>query len=74
MKKKYLIRKKQLYYKEIESLCFTAAILNELFQFSHDPDNQNHFSDMINDINGLLVTLSQNNSQYVERVPLKKGE
>ena len=70
MKKKYLIRKKQLYNTEIEALCATASILNELFKFSHDTDNQNHFSDMINDITELLVVLSQNNSQFVEKVPL----
>ena len=74
MKRKNLIRKKQLYSTEIDTLCAAGAIIHELFMFSENVENQSHFCSMSNDIAELLRELQQHNYQYVERVPITKGE
>ena len=33
-----------------------------------------HFVDMLNDISELLHDVTNNNNQYVEKIPIKKGE
>ena len=70
MKKKNLVRKKQLYSTEIDNLCFAAAICHELFMFSEDLENEQRFWNMETEITNLLQELSQNNNQFVEKVPL----
>ena len=74
MKRKNLVRKKQLYPTEIDKLCFAAAICHELFMFSEDLHNQERFWDLETDITNLLEELSQNNNQFIEKIPLQKGE
>lgn len=74
MKKKNLVRKKQLYQTEIDNLCFAAAICHELFMFSEGLDNQKRFWDLETDITNLLEELSQNNNQFVEKIPLNRKE
>ena len=74
MKRKNLVRKKQLYPTEIDNLCFAAAICHELFMFSDDLHNQERFWDLETEITNLLEELSQNNNQFIEKIPLKKGE
>ena len=74
MKKKYLVRKKQLYSTEIDSLCTTAAVIDELLKFCENTDNQNHLWNMLTDLEALVSDLAQNGNQYVERVPLKGGK
>lgn len=74
MKKKNLVRKKQLYQTEIETLCAATSIINELFMFSEDENNQQHFVDMLNDISELLHDVTNNNNQFIEKVPIKAGK
>lgn len=74
MKKKNLVRKKQLYSTEIDTLCLASAIVYELFKFSEDVEKQNHLGSMVDDLSDLLRELTENNNQYVEKIPLKKGE
>ena len=74
MKKKNLVRKKQLYPTEIDNLCFAAAICHELFMFSDDPENEQRFWDLETELTNLLEELSQSNNQFIEKIPLKKGE
>lgn len=74
MKKKNLVRTKQLYNTEFDILCSAAAIIHNLFLWSEDPDNILHYSDMENDLVELLQTLDDNKGKIVERVPIKKGE
>lgn len=74
MKRKNLVRKKQLYSTEIDNLCFAAAICHELFMFSEGLDNQQRFWDLETDITNLLEELSQNNNQFVEKIPLDRKE
>ncbi len=74
MKKKNLVRKKQLYSTEIDNLCFAAAICHELFMFSEDPENEQRFWDLETDLTNLLEELSHSNNQFVEKIPLRKGE
>lgn len=71
MKRKNLVRKKQLYQTEIDNLCFAAAICHELFMFSEVLDNQKRFWDLETDLTNLIEELSQSNNQFVEKVPLK---
>lgn len=74
MKRKYLVRKKQLYSTEIEALYTAASVINELFKFSEDIEKQNHLANMVDDISDLVRELTENNNQYVEKIPIKKGE
>ena len=74
MKRKNLVRKKQLYSTEIDALCLASAIVYELFKFSEDVEKQNHLGSMVDDLSDLLRELKENNNQYVEKIPLKKGE
>lgn len=74
MKKKNLVRKKQLYPTEIDNLCFAAAICHELFMFSEDLHNQERFWDLETDITNLIEELQKNNNQIIEKIPLVKGE
>lgn len=74
MKKKNLVRKKQLYSTEIETLCAATAIINELFMFSEVEENQMQFVDLLNGLSELLHDVTNNNNQFIEKVPLKKGE
>ena len=74
MKRKNLVRKKQLYPTEIDNLCFTAAICHELFMFSDDPENERRFWDMETDLTNLIDEMKNNNNQFVEKIPLTKGE
>ena len=74
MKRKNLVRKKQLYSTEIEALCSACSVVNELFNFSEDLEKQNHLRSMVDDLSDLLRELTENNNQYVEKIPLKKGE
>jgi len=74
MKKKNLVRKKQLYSAEIDNLCFAAAICHELFMFSEGLDNQKRFWDLETDLTNLIDELKNNNNQIVEKIPLTKGE
>lgn len=74
MKKKNLVRKKQLYSTEIDTLCAATAIINELFMFSEVEENQMQFVDLLNGLSELLHDVTNNNNQYVEKIPLKKGE
>lgn len=74
MKRKNLVRKKQLYSTEIDNLCFAAAICHELFMFSADMHNQERFWTLETKITNLIEELSQNNNQFIEKIPLKKGE
>ena len=68
-----LVRKKQLYTPEFETLCTAAAIIHELFNWSEDEFNINHFSYMENDLVNLLQELKCNNMEFVEKVSLKNG-
>lgn len=74
MKRKYLVRKKQLYKTELDSLCCAACVVNELFKFSEDIEKQNHLANMVDDISDLVRELTENNNQYVEKIPIKKGD
>lgn len=74
MKRKYLIRKKQLYKTELDLLCSAACVVNELFKFSEDIEKQNHLANMVDDISDLVRELTENNNQYVEKIPIKKGD
>ena len=74
MKKKNLVRKKQLYTTEIDNLCFAAAICHELFMFSEGLDNQKRFWDLETDLTNLIDELKNNNNQIIEKIPLVKGE
>ena len=74
MKRKNLVRKKQLYQTEIDNLCFAAAICHELFMFSEDAENENRFWNLETELTNLLEELSQSNNQFIEKIPLKKGE
>ena len=74
MKRKNLIRAKQLYKTEIDNLCFAAAICHELFMFSYDPENEHRFWTLETDITNLIEELQKNNNQFVEKIPIKKGE
>lgn len=74
MKKKNLIRKKQLYSTEIDNLCFAAAICHELFMFSESPENERRFWDLETDLTNLLEELSQSNNQFIEKIPLTRKE
>ena len=74
MKKKNLIRSKQLYKDSFESLCLAAAVIHELFMFSEDPDTVNHLSNMENDLMELLHDIEKNGLKYVEKVPIKAGK
>lgn len=71
MKKKNLVRKKQLYPTEIDNLCFAAAICHELFMFSDDPENEHRFWTLETDITNLIEELQKNNNQFIEKLPLK---
>ena len=71
MKKKNLVRKKQLYTTEIETLCSATAIINELFMFSEVEENQMQFVELLNGLSELLHDVTNNNNQYIEKVPLK---
>ena len=66
-----LVRKKQLYTPEFESLCTAAAIIHDLFNWSENEENISHFSYMENDLMNLLRELKENNMEFVEKVPLK---
>ncbi len=70
MKKKNLVRKKQLYSTEIETLCAATAIINELFMFSEVEENQMQFVELLNGLSELLHDVTNNNNQFVEKVPL----
>lgn len=72
--KKNLVRKKQLYTPEFESLCTAAAIIHDLFNWSQDEYNIGHFDSMENDLLNLLHELKSNNMEFVEKVPLKAGK
>ena len=74
MKKKNLVRKKQLYTTEIETLCSATAIINELFMFSEVEENQMQFVELLNGLSELLHDVTNNNNQYIEKVPLKSGK
>ena len=74
MKRKNLVRKKQLYSTEIDNLCFAAAICHELFMFSEDPENERRFWDMETELTNLLEELKNNNNQFVEKIPLNRKE
>ena len=74
MKRKNLVRKKQLYGAEIDNLCFAAAICHELFMFSEGLDNQNRFWDLETDLTNLIEELQKNNNQFVEKIPLNGKE
>ena len=74
MKRKNLVRKKQLYSTEIDNLCFAAAICHELFMFSEDPENERRFWDLETELTNLLEELSKSNNQFIEKIPLKKGD
>ena len=71
MKRKNLVRKKQLYSTEIETLCAATAIINELFMFSEVEENQMQFVELLNGLSELLHDVTNNNNQFVEKVPLK---
>lgn len=74
MKKKNLIRSKQLYKDSFDSLCLAAAVIHELFMFSEDPDNVNHLCNMENDLMDLLHDIDNNGLKFVEKVPLNRKE
>ena len=74
MKRKNLVRKKQLYPTEIDNLCFAAAICHELFMFSEGLDNQKRFWDLETDITNLIEELQKNNNQIIEKSPLDRKE
>ena len=74
MKRKNLVRKKQLYSTEIDNLCFAAAICHELFMFSEGLDNQKRFWDLETDITNLIDELKNNNNQIIEKIPLDRKE
>ena len=74
MKRKNLVRKKQLYTPEIETLCGAAVICHELFMFSESPENENRFWNLETELTNLLEELQKNNNQFVEKVPLKAGK
>ena len=71
MKRKNLIRAKQLYPTEIDNLCFAAAICHELFMFSYHTENEQRFWTLETDITNLIEELQKNNNQFVEKVPLQ---
>lgn len=74
MKRKNLVRKKQLYPTEIDNLCFAAAICHELFMFSEGLDNQKRFWDLETDLTNLIDELKNNNNQIIEKIPLDRKE
>ena len=74
MKRKNLVRKKQLYQTEIDDLCFAAAICHELFMFSEGLDNQKRFWDLETDLTNLIEELKNNNNQIIEKIPLDRKE
>lgn len=74
MKRKNLVRKKQLYSTEIDKLCFAAAICHELFMFSESPENERRFWDLETELTNLLEELQKNNNQFVEKIPLYRKE
>ena len=74
MKRKNLVRKKQLYSTEIDNLCFAAAICHELFMFSEGLDNQKRFWDLETDLANLIDELKNNNNQIIEKIPLDRKE
>lgn len=74
MKRKNLIRAKQLYKTEIDNLCFAAAICHELFMFSFNPENEQRFWNLETDITNLIEELQKNNNQFVEKIPLTRKE
>ena len=71
MKRKNLVRKKQLCKAEIDNLCVSIAIVHGLFMWSEDKDNLNDLSDLENKITDILRNCDKHNGCFTERIPLK---
>ena len=71
MKRKNLVRTKQLTKAEFDNLCVSLAIVHGLFMWCEDKDNLNDLSDLENKLTDILRNCDKHNGCFMERVTLK---